>query len=220
MITVTIDPSVAAHIQLGLVETREALIRPAGEALRGAIADLSAALRERYAEREPSQIEGLQPARELYKRLGIDPTRLRPSSEALLRRVLRGEELPAVNSLVDSGNLCSLEFLLPIGMHDLGTVHGALTVRRGRPIEMFEAIGKSYYSVEGRLVLADETGPCGTPTSDSVRTMITPATERALLVIYAPRSVNRAQLQEYVGVAADRLTRYSGAVIAGTTVLP
>lgn len=220
MITVTIDPAVAEHIQLGLVETKEVLIRPAGEELRAAIVSLSAALRERYAEREPSQIEGLQPARELYKRLGIDPTRLRPSSEALLRRVLRGEELSTINSLVDSGNLCSLEFLLPIGMHDLGTVHGALTVRRGRPIEMFEAIGKSYYSVEGRLVLADETGPCGTPTSDSVRTMITPGTERALLVIYASRTVARAQLQEYVGVAADRLARYSAAVIAGTTVLP
>ncbi len=220
MITVTIDPAIREHVRLGLVEAREVLVRPAEEALRTELAALAGALRDRYGGLEPGKIDGLQPARDLYRRLGIDPTRLRPSSEALLRRVLRGEEVPAVNSLVDAGNLCSLEFLLPVGMHDLGRVHGALVLRRGRPIEMFEAIGGAYHSVEGRLVLADETGPCGTPTTDSLRTRITDATVRCLMVIYAPSTLPADRMGAHVRTAADRIQRYSGGVIVGTAVLP
>ena len=220
MITVTIDPQVVEHVRVGLVEARHVIVRPADEALRAELDATAAALRERYAGREPAQIDGLQPARDLYKRLGIDPTRLRPSSEALVRRVLRGEGVPPINSLVDAGNLCSLEFLLPVGLHDLGSVRGELSLRRGKPIEMFEAIGKSYYSVEGRLVLADETGPCGTPTSDSVRTMITEATVRCLLVIYAPGTLPADRMDEHVRTAAARIQRYSGGQIVGTAVLP
>ncbi len=220
MITVTIDPQVGEYVRIGLVEARQVLVRPAEEALRAELDAVARALRGRYTGLEPAQIDGLQPARELYRRLGIDPTRLRPSSEALLRRVLRGEEVPAVNSLVDAGNLCSLDFLLPVGMHDLGLVHGAVTLRRGRPIEMFEAIGKSYYSVEGRLVLADETGPCGTPTSDSVRTMITDATVRCLMVLYAPSTLPAERMADHVRTVAARVQRYTGGTIVGTAVLP
>ncbi len=220
MIALSIDPQVTEHVRIGLVEARQLLVRPAEETLRAEIDTLARALRDRYGGMDPGKIEGLQPARDLYKRLGIDPTRLRPASEALLRRVLRGEEVPAINSLVDAGNLCSLEFLLPVGLHDLGPVHGSLTVRRGKPIEMFEAIGKSYYSVEGRLVLADETGPCGTPTSDSVRTMITEATVRCLMVIYGPSTVPAERMAEHVAVAAARIQRHSAGNIVGTAVLP
>lgn len=99
-------------------------------------------------------------------------------------------------------------------------MHGALALRRGRPIEMFEAIGKSYHSVEGRLVLADETGPCGTPTSDSVRTMITTATVRCLMVVYAPSALPADRMEEYVHTAAARIQQYNGGTIVGTAVLP
>jgi len=220
VITVTIDPAVAEHVRLGLIEARHVIVRPASEALRAEIAALSAALRETHAGRELAQIEGLQPGRDLYKRMGIDPTRLRPSAEALLRRVLRGEEVPAVNALVDVGTLCSLDFLLPVGLHDLDAVRGALVLRRGRPIEMYEAIGKVYHSVEGRLVLADETGPCGSPTADSLRTMITPTTERCLMVIYAPSSLTPEQMTEYAQVATARMQRHSGGTLVGTAVIP
>ncbi len=220
MIAVTVDPHVGEHVRLGVIEAAQVLVRPADEALRAEIAGFSQSLREKYAGIEPGKIEGLQPARDLYKSLGIDPTRLRPSSEMLLRRVLRGEEIPAVNALVDAANLCSLQFLLPVGIHDLGLEHGGLTVRRGKPIEMFEAIGGSYYSVEGRLVLADQTGPVGTPSSDSVRTMITNATTRCLMVIYAPTGVSAERMRAHVDAAAGRLHHYGGGNIAGTAVLP
>lgn len=215
-----ITPEVASLIRVGLVQAEELAVQRHDAQLWAEIERLASGLRTRYAGQAPGQIEGLQPARELYHDIGIDPTKLRPSSEALLRRVLRGQGLPQINALVDVNNLCSLEWLLPIGLHDLDRTQGQLILRRGRPQEGYEAIGKGWYSVEGRLTLCDETGPCGTPTSDSQRTMITLETRRALMVVYAPASYPAARLARHTDLAAQRMTRYCGGRIVETAVLP
>lgn len=213
MIEVRVEPSVAAHVRIAVVEASGVTVADHDPGLWDEIRATGARLRAAYAEREPAQIEGLQPARELYRRIGVDPTKLRPSSEALLRRVLRGDGLPQINTLVDINNLCSLEFLLPIGLHDLDRVHGTLVIRRGRPGEGYDAIGKGSYSVEGRLTVADDDGPCGSPTSDSQRTMITPATRRCLMIIYAPASYAPARLGEHAALAASRIREFAGGSI-------
>src|SRR6185503_17725909 len=97
---------------------------------------------------------------------------------ALLRRVRRGDELPRINSLVDVINWCSLESQLPFGLYDLDKVQGDVTLRLG---EEYAGIRKDAVHVAGRLTLADEAGAFGNPTSDSARTMVTPATTRALV---------------------------------------
>ena len=127
-------------------------------------------------------------ARELYRRFGLDPTRHRPSSEALLRRARRGE-WPRINSLVDVGNLMSLRLQVPVGLHDLGAVSGdRLTIRLGTDRESYEGIRKERINVGGRLCVADAEGACGSPSADSDRTKITTATERALWIYYLPVS--------------------------------
>lgn len=210
---VRVDGSVADHLRVGIVEAEGVTVVHNEPALWAEIDAISAALRAAHAGREPAQIEGLKPARVLYRRIGVDPTKLRPSSEALLRRVLRGDALPKVNSLVDINNLCSLEFLLPIGLHDLDSAVGPITLRRGGPGEGYEAIGKGWYSVEGRLTAADEQGACGSPTSDSRRTMITLDTTRCLMIIYAPAGYDPARLQDHIAVAARRIAGFAGGTI-------
>lgn len=148
---------------------------------------------------EPADI--IAAVRTMYKRLGIDPTKTRPSSEALLRRVRRGDELPRVNSLVDIINWTSLETQLSFGVYDARNINGAVTLRRGRDGEEYAGIRKDTVHVAGRLVLADAIGPFGNPTSDSARTMVTTATVEAVVVIYAP-----AGLAEEVADRARLLT--------------
>jgi DNA/RNA-binding domain of Phe-tRNA-synthetase-like protein len=125
------------------------------------------------------------PARALYRRFGIDPTRVRPSSEALLRRVKKGEPLPRINSLVDVANALSVQLQVPVGLYDLGKVRGdELVVRLGAEGESYNGIGKERVNVAGRICVADAEGPCGNPTSDSARTMITTDTERAAWIYF------------------------------------
>ncbi len=149
-------------------------------------AETAARLRGQYQGLTPSAISGLAPARNLYKSFGMDPSRHRPSSEALLRRVLKDQELYLINSAVDSCNLASLDFLLPVGMYDLEKIQGDVAICIGEPGDSYAGIRKGQVNVGGRLSLYDAEGPFGSPTSDSLRTCVDGSTNRILAVIFAP----------------------------------
>jgi DNA/RNA-binding domain of Phe-tRNA-synthetase-like protein len=126
-------------------------------------------------------------ARALYRKFGTDPTRMRPSSEALLRRLKKGEPLPRVNSLVDVANAMSVQLQVPVGLYDLEKARGdELEIRLGQVGEGYTGIRKEHVNVAGRLCVADAEGPCGNPSADSMRTMITTATERAAWIYFLP----------------------------------
>lgn len=146
----------------------------------------------------------------MYKRLGLDPTKTRPSSEALLRRVRTGGSLPRINSMVDVCNWCSLEFQLPYGVYDAAHIDGDIELRRGRPGESYPGIRKDDVNVGGRITLADRIGPFGNPTSDSARTMVTTATVRALLVVFAPTDIETVRLGDVLDVTARRMREFTG----------
>jgi DNA/RNA-binding domain of Phe-tRNA-synthetase-like protein len=148
--------------------------------------------------------------RTMYKRIGLDPTKTRPSNEALLRRVLKGQPLPRVNSMVDVINWCSVEFQLPYGLYDLSHIVGPVTIRIGREGEEYAGIRKDVVHVGGRITVADDLGPFGNPTSDSARTMVTTSTTDALVVIYAPAETAAARLDEAITTTAARLADVCG----------
>jgi DNA/RNA-binding domain of Phe-tRNA-synthetase-like protein len=147
--------------------------------------------------------------RTMYKRVGLDPTKTRPSSEALLRRVRKGDELPQINNLVDIINWCSLETQLPYGLYDLGHIQGGVTLRLGLAGEEYEGIRKGAVHVAGRLALADDQGPFGNPTSDSARTLVTTATTRALVVIFAPVSIAEAVVARAAELTRGRIAQFA-----------
>jgi len=143
--------------------------------------------------------------RTMYKKVGIDPTKTRPSNEALLRRVRKGDTVPRINSAVDIVNWCSLEFQLPYGLYDASKISGDVTMRIGVDGEKYAGIRKDEVNVGGRITVADSQGPFGNPTSDSARTMVTPATTELLVVIYAPVEIPKLQLDRVLLATAERL---------------
>jgi DNA/RNA-binding domain of Phe-tRNA-synthetase-like protein len=157
--------------------------------------------------------------RRMYRRVGLDPTRRRPSSEALLRRVVRGEPLPRINSIVDVCNWCSLEFQLPYGLYDLARVTGGVELRLGRDGESYAGIRKDDVHVDGRITLADDVGAFGNPTSDSARTMVTTATTNAMMVIFAPIEIARERVAEVVAVSAERTLSCCGGTLLESSVV-
>ncbi len=148
--------------------------------------------------------------RTMYKKVGIDPTKTRPSNEALLRRVRKGDAIPRINSAVDIVNWCSLEFQLPYGLYDASKIEGAVTMRLGREGEKYAGIRKDEVNVGGRITVADERGAFGNPTSDSARTMVTPETTELLVVIYAPTEIPKPQLERVVTATAERFQQICG----------
>lgn len=147
--------------------------------------------------------------RSMYKKLGIDPTKTRPSSEALLRRVRKGDPLPRINNLVDVINWCSLETQLSFGLYDAGKIVGDIVMRRGREGESYPGIRKDEVHVSGRLALADALGAFGNPTSDSARTSVTEAAASALIVIFVPAQLPAGVGEEAMRVTIERVTSRS-----------
>ncbi len=143
--------------------------------------------------------------REMYRRIGLDPTKTRPSNEALLRRVRRGEPFPRVNGLVDAVNLCSLEAQLPYGVYDRAALAGSVTLRLGHEGEAYDGIRKDTVNVGGRLTLADDLGPFGNPSSDSARAMVNLGALDAMIVIYAPASISTSTLSSVLDLTAARI---------------
>jgi len=212
-------PEVSAElrdvVRLGWVRASPVTIGPASAELVAEIEFLRASLRQRWSGHAPASIPGLQPARRLYRDLGIDPTRTRPSSEALLRRVLRDLALPRILNAVDVGNLLSLRFLLPIGLYDNGKIEGRVRLRRGEPGECFAGIRKDTVHLEGRPALVDRAGPFGNPTSDSARTCVDGATRSLWMVVFAPRDYAAEAMMSHVEDSRKTIEGFLGAETAG-----
>jgi len=158
-------------------------------------------------------IEGLKehPVVRAYRnvmwRLGIDPTKVRPSSEALVRRVLRRGSIPSINSLVDICNVASMETLIPISVFDMGSVKPPLTLRRAVTNEEFVDLSGKSRRLSGReVVLADSSGRVLHlyPHKDSIHASINEGTSKVLVVSYGAPGVPKA----LVSGAAARTSTY------------
>ena len=183
----TLAPDLTSIVRPGVIWLDGATVVERDARLNAPLAAAEAAVRMH----PPEEIAAI---RTMYKRVGLDPTKTRPSSEALLRRVRRGDSLPRINSMVDVCNWCSLEFQLPYGLYDASRIEGDVELRLGHDGESYPGIRKDDVNVGGRITLADAHGPFGNPTSDSARTMVTTSTTRALLVVFAPREIDARRL--------------------------
>jgi DNA/RNA-binding domain of Phe-tRNA-synthetase-like protein len=197
----TLAPDLAAIVRPGVLWLEEATVLGHDARLNAPLAAAEAAVRLN----PPAEAASV---RTMYKRVGLDPTKTRPSSEALLRRVRKGDALPRINSLVDIVNWCSLESQLPFGLYDADRIQGQVALRLGREGEQYAGIRKDAVNLAGRLTLADDLGPFGNPTSDSARTMVTEATVRVMVVVFAPGSIATAAVDRILETTKARIIEY------------
>jgi len=207
--TVAIAAELAGVVQCGALAVDDVTVADA-PALADEMAARAKQLRRLYRDLSPADIPVLGEARRLYRAAGVDPTRTRPSSEALLRRALREQSLPRVNGAVDAINLASLCFLLPIGLYDCDRVRGDVELRRGRAGEGYPGIRKGEIHLAGRLGLFDADGPFGSPTSDSARTSVDETTRRLLAIVFATADYPRTALAGDVELLAGLVVRHCG----------
>lgn len=152
----------------------------------------------------------IQATRQAYKRMGKDPNRYRPSSEALRRRILRGLPLYRVDTLVDLINLVSIRTGYSIGGFDADKISGnTVTLGIGREGELYHGIGRGELNIAGLPVYRDALGGIGTPTSDEERTKIGLDTISLLMIINGYSGMDG--LLEAGQYAMELLNRYVSA---------
>lgn len=131
------------------------------------------------------ELPNIVATKKVYKTVGLDPARHRPSSDSLLRRVVKGQGLYQINALVDVNNYLSLKLQLPIGSYDLAKIDGQISYQVAEEGAQYAGIGKGAINISHFPTLVDRQGAFGSPISDSTRAMIALETTEAMLVVYA-----------------------------------
>ncbi len=166
--------------------------------------------RSKYTTDSIKDMPSIQATRQAYKKCGKDPSRYRPSSEALCRRILRGIPLYQIDTLVDLINLASINCGHSIGGFDLDKIQGdELVLGIGKAGEPYEGIGRGELNIEGMPVYRDAVGGVGTPTSDNERTKITASTTRLLTIMNAYSG--KDGLEESVDFMVNLMKEFAGA---------
>ncbi len=206
-------------VKLGVIEAEGAHVAPAAAELACEMDAACERLRRGLTVEQVAELDSIGAVRVMFRVWGVDPSRYRPSAEALLRRVVQGKGLYRVSNVVDISNLGSIETGWPYGIYNSAAIESPVSFRLGLAGQKYEGIGKHTWHLEGRPVLVDRQGPFGSPVSDSVRTMITEATSAVLTVIYAPGSSAAAALQQAIEQHGRRLEQFAGAKIRATAIV-
>jgi DNA/RNA-binding domain of Phe-tRNA-synthetase-like protein len=201
-------------VKLGIVEADDVRVAPADAALVNLMDEICARKQQEFTVETLAQSEPVRAVRAMFREWAMDPSKYRPSSEALLRRVVQGKGLYRVSNVVDIGNLGSIETGWPFGCYDRIKINAPVAFRQGAAGEKYEGIGKQVWHLEGRPVLADPQGPFGSPISDSTRSMITESAAQVMIVIYAPIRTLDSALGAAMARLKDRLTQFASASVA------
>ena len=196
-------------MQLSCVQAKNIMVKPSAADFEAELNKLQTFLAYKFSELKPAEDPVVSAVRRMYRRVGWEPTRYRPSSEALIRRLLSGKGLYRISNLVDYGNLASAFSHLPLGLYDTKKIYGLVILDVGRADETYRGIRKEVIHATGKLILRDEQGIFGNPTADSLRTAITANTQNILAVFFGPPEVKA----EYLQKAAERLAHYYGPFI-------
>lgn len=158
--------------------------------------------------------------RRVYKACGKDPSRYRPASEQLIRRMLQGKELYQIDTLVDLVNLASIAYGYSIGGFDADKFVGdTLTLGIGREGEPYEGIGRGPLNIAGLPVYRDAQGGVGTPTSDNERTKMTMETTH-LVVLVNGYDGNRERVMENAQYLIQLIERFASGSDCSITLYP
>ncbi len=228
---IQISDSLSDIARVGVVFFKQLANGPVSTAMRQRMEELAAELQRSLGGRRLAQLEPVARNRKLYRLVGIDPTKDRPSSEKLLRRVVKGKPLPKVNKLVDAMNYVSLRLQCPMGVYDWDRIVPPVLVRIGRPNEGYYGLSNSGPSKEGeepsrdlinmhgRLVLVDGEGLFGNPSHDSERSRVTLGTVRAMMVAWAPAEAPRKFLESVIEEVTELCEEHCDAKVATSGIL-
>lgn len=197
-------------IRLGILHYNDVKLSPTPGMLKGRINLFLENMRHDYMDKSVSDVPGITEWRQIFKAVGMDPSRYRPSSEALMRRVLQNKPLHWIHTGVDVNTFLSLQFGLPVGLYNRDFIEGDVTLRLGREDETYEGLNGREISCAGKLVLADAKGPFGSPFVDSVRTSVAEDATRLLHVFFIYPRFDRWTDEQLLHSAGDMFIHING----------
>jgi len=217
MISVTISDEVKAEfkeLSLGIAIVEDVKVKTKCEDLSAKIKEIEDKVRSNFRLEDLKDLPIIRAYRDFYWKIKIDPTKQRPSAEALIRRILRGRSIPKINCAVDAYNLISILTHISIGAYDLDKIAGPLTLRWSRDEEKFKGIGEEEKQIKRQLVIADSEKIINLyPHRDSNFTKITKETKRILIIACGAPRIPSNLVLEAAEKAAKSIVEFCGGKI-------
>lgn len=151
--------------------------------------------------------------RNFFWRIKIDPTKIRPAAEALIRRILAGKNLPRINTLVDVYNLASIQSRIALATFDADKLKGDLLIRFADEGEQFFGIGmeKPFFLKGGEIVMCDDEKLVAVyPYRDADNTKVTAKTKNITVVICGVPGIPKKDLKNAAHIALEYIKRFCG----------
>lgn len=202
--------SLVPNFKVGIIHYSSIIVSESPQMLKGRLQLFQESIYFDLEDKPVTEIEGIQEWRAIFKKVGTDPSRYRPSVEALYRRIKKQDYLHTINSAADLNNFFSLQYEVPIGIYDSDKINGATQLRVGKSSDEYTGINGRVINMESKLLTSDATGPFGSPFVDSERTAVTEATKNAVQVIYLKPSLSVDQCEKLVQSLLDMFTQVNG----------
>lgn len=194
MITISLHPDLQKYVpsfKIGCIQYESIIIDSPPKELKGRIELFQKTVELDLSEQPITYYEGVKEWRQVFKQIGADPTRFRPSHEALFRRLKQGKGLPSSDSsAIVLNNFFSLYYQMPIGLYDLEQVQGPVEVRTGKDTDEYEGLNGRINHMRGKITNVDHYGAFGSPMVDSKHSAVSSNTKHILQLLYLRPSLS------------------------------
>ncbi|MFH1394141.1 MAG: phenylalanine--tRNA ligase beta subunit-related protein [Candidatus Micrarchaeota archaeon] len=198
-------------LKVGYILFEDVVVRRDGMAMDNMIEVAMVQVEEKFPNAEAIPKDNVIKAiRKLFSTVGLDPTKDRASSEALIRRIVSGKGIERINTVVDTNNVISMTTGYPCGVYDAANVKGIIRLHIGKEGGKYIGIGGKDMSTDDRLLTKDDISIFGGPTADSMRTAIHAGTSRVLMLIYSPPGVPEKMLRDTMEEAKAKMSEITG----------
>ena len=196
--------------KFGIIVYRDITVGSSPQMLKGRIRLFQESLHLDLEDKEMKDIPGVAEWRSIFKDTGTDPSRYRPSIEALYRRIKKGQFLEPFNSAVDLNNFFSLKYEIPFGIYDVSKLDGDVTLAVGDDSASYEGLNGREIKLINMLHTSDGGGPFGSPFVDSRRTAVSEGINSALHVVYFKPSMEVSECEEMLAVISEMFLQVHG----------
>ncbi|WP_252314082.1 B3/4 domain-containing protein [Sinobaca sp. H24] len=183
----------APGLKIGVIHYKDIIVGDSPKMIKGRLQFYQETMHTELQELPLTEKEGILEWRKIFKAIGTDPSRYRPSHESLARTVKKTGALSFVHSAVDLNNFFSIQYMLPVGIYDASALHGTVTIKVGGESDTYEGLNGRDNNFEGKIVSADDKGAFGSPIVDSHRTKTTIESKEALQLFYLPPSLPKEE---------------------------
>lgn len=213
MMEITISSDIKEHFpqfKLGVIKYTGISVSESPQMLKGRMRLFQESI---FFEMEDKKVQDLEPIHEwrsIFKKLGTDPNRYRPSSEALYRRVQKQQYLAPIHSAADLNNFFSLQHQIPFGIYDADKLSGNIQIGIGKESDAYMAINGRDVNMNGKIISSDDSGPFGSPYVDSKRSAVTEDAKNALHLIYLQPSIDNEKAQQMLSSLTNMFIQIHG----------